>query len=179
MRHAGGRQTEFYARERAKKAEFVAFAEMADAEDLAGDLAEAGAERDIVFLQRDLAEAVGVMTFGSTELMRGFDFLVVVIGLFGVSEILLTVEEGLVFKGKQARIDLKVVLKTWAGLPRYWATLLRSAVVGMLAPSALNRPCHGRRPARRSRPCRCARRHTSHGHCRSDRNGLARDAASR
>jgi TctA family transporter len=71
------------------------------------------------------------MTFGSTELMRGFDFLIVVIGLFGVSEILLTVEEGLVFKGKQARIDLMVVLRTWAGLPRYWLTLARSAVVGM------------------------------------------------
>lgn len=71
------------------------------------------------------------MTFGSTELMRGFDFLIVVIGLFGVSEILLTVEEGLVFKGKQARIDLMVVLRTWAGLPRYWATLIRSSLVGM------------------------------------------------
>jgi len=71
------------------------------------------------------------MTFGSTELMRGFDFLIVVIGLFGVSEILLTVEEGLVFKGKQARIDLMVVLRTWAGLPRYWLTLARSCLVGM------------------------------------------------
>jgi putative tricarboxylic transport membrane protein len=30
------------------------------------------------------------MTFGQTELMKGFDFLVVVIGLFGVSEIMLT-----------------------------------------------------------------------------------------
>ena len=71
------------------------------------------------------------MTFGSTELMRGFDFLVVVIGLFGVSEILLTVEEGLVFKGKQDRIDLLVVLRTSAKQPRYWLTLLRSSVVGM------------------------------------------------
>jgi TctA family transporter len=71
------------------------------------------------------------MTFGQTELLKGFDFLVVVIGLFGVSEILLTIEEGLHFKGKKAKIDLKVVLKTWAGLPRYWATLIRSSVVGM------------------------------------------------
>ena len=71
------------------------------------------------------------MTYGVTELMRGFDFLVVVIGLFGVSEILLTVEEGLHFKGKRAGIDLKVVLRTWAELPRYWATLLRSSLVGM------------------------------------------------
>ena len=70
------------------------------------------------------------MTFGSTELLRGIDFLVVVIGLFGISEILITIEEGLAFSGKKALIDLKVVLKTWAQLPRYWLTMLRSAAVG-------------------------------------------------
>ncbi|WP_279213693.1 tripartite tricarboxylate transporter permease [Delftia acidovorans] len=70
------------------------------------------------------------MTFGSTELLRGFDFLVVVIGLFGISEILMTIEEGLAFKGKKASIDLKVVFRTWAQLPRYWLTMLRSALVG-------------------------------------------------
>jgi len=70
------------------------------------------------------------MTFGFTQLLRGFDFLVAVIGLFGVSEILLTMEEGLAFKGKKASIDLKVVFRTWAMLPRYWVTLLRSSVIG-------------------------------------------------
>lgn len=70
------------------------------------------------------------MTFGSTELLRGFDFLVVVISLFGISEILMTIEEGLAFKGKKASIDLKVVFRTWAQLPRYWLTMLRSALVG-------------------------------------------------
>ncbi|MFG0643247.1 tripartite tricarboxylate transporter permease [Delftia sp. WSY_22] len=70
------------------------------------------------------------MTFGSTELLRGFDFLVVVIGLFGISEILMTIEEGLAFKGKKASIDLKAVFRTWARLPRYWLTMLRSALVG-------------------------------------------------
>ena len=70
------------------------------------------------------------MTFGSTELLRGFDFLVVVIGLFGISEIFMTIEEGLEFKGKHAALDLKIVLKTWAGLPRYWVTMLRSSAVG-------------------------------------------------
>src|SRR3979490_277229 len=34
------------------------------------------------------------MTFGSTDLLRGVHFLVAVIGLFGISEILLTMEEG-------------------------------------------------------------------------------------
>ena len=70
------------------------------------------------------------MTFGMAPLLRGFDFLVAVIGLFGISEILMTMEEGLAFKGKQARIDLKVVLKTWAGMPRYFMTLVRSALIG-------------------------------------------------
>jgi putative tricarboxylic transport membrane protein len=70
------------------------------------------------------------MTFGSTMLLRGFDFLVVVIGLFGISEILITMEEGLAFKGKSPDMDLKIVLKTWAELPRYWLTLLRSSAVG-------------------------------------------------
>ncbi len=70
------------------------------------------------------------LTFGSYELLRGFDFLVAVIGLFGIGEILLTMEERLAFKGKDARIDLRVVLRTWRMLPRYWATSLRSSLVG-------------------------------------------------
>src|SRR5262252_6368961 len=38
------------------------------------------------------------LTFGFTGLMKGFDFIVAVIGLFGIGEILLSVEEGLTFK---------------------------------------------------------------------------------
>jgi len=70
------------------------------------------------------------LTFGSTALLSGFDFLVAVIGLFGIGEILLTLEEGLAFKGAKARINLRVVLDTWKELPRYWLTSLRSAAVG-------------------------------------------------
>ncbi|HEX6632904.1 MAG TPA: tripartite tricarboxylate transporter permease [Usitatibacter sp.] len=70
------------------------------------------------------------LTFGADILMQGIDFLVVVIGLFGIGEILLTIEEGLRFEGEPARIGPKVILQTWARLPRYWATLLRSAAIG-------------------------------------------------
>jgi putative tricarboxylic transport membrane protein len=70
------------------------------------------------------------MTFGTTELLRGFDFLVAVIGLFGVGEILLTMEEGLAFKGKTAKINFRVVLQTWKELPKYWVTAMRGAIVG-------------------------------------------------
>jgi putative tricarboxylic transport membrane protein len=70
------------------------------------------------------------LTFGSTHLLTGFDFLIAVIGLFGIGEILLTLEEGLAFKGAKAKINLKVVLETWKELPKYWLTSVRSSVVG-------------------------------------------------
>jgi putative tricarboxylic transport membrane protein len=70
------------------------------------------------------------LTFGFTSMLQGFDFLIAVIGLFGIGEILVTMEEGLEFKGAKAKIDLKVVLETWRELPRYWLTSVRSAAVG-------------------------------------------------
>jgi len=60
------------------------------------------------------------MTFGFAELLKGFDFLIAVIGLFGIGEILLSMEEGLEFSGKSANINMKIVLQTWAKLPRYY-----------------------------------------------------------
>jgi putative tricarboxylic transport membrane protein len=71
------------------------------------------------------------LTFGIEELMRGFDFLIAVIGLFGIGEILLSMEEGLAFSGKSARINPKVVFETWKQLPRYWMTSVRSSLVGI------------------------------------------------
>ena len=70
------------------------------------------------------------LTFGFTELLNGFDFLIAVIGLFGIGEILLTMEEGLAFRGGNAKINLRVVLQTWKELPAYWVTSLRSCVIG-------------------------------------------------
>jgi putative tricarboxylic transport membrane protein len=71
------------------------------------------------------------MTFGFHELMRGFDFLIAVIGLFGIGEILLSMEEGLQFSGKSAKINPKIVWETWKQLPRFWVTSLRSSLVGI------------------------------------------------
>jgi len=70
------------------------------------------------------------LTFGFETLLTGFDFLIAVIGLFGIGEILLTMEEGLSFRGKAAKIDLKVVINTWKELPRYWMLYLRSCLIG-------------------------------------------------
>jgi len=70
------------------------------------------------------------LTYGFTKLLTGFDFLVAVIGLFGIGEIFLTLEEGLEFRGTRAKLNMRVVLDTWKELPRYWLTSLRSAAVG-------------------------------------------------
>jgi putative tricarboxylic transport membrane protein len=70
------------------------------------------------------------LTFGFSELLGGFDFLIAVIGLFGIGEILLTMEEGLSFKGRAVAINPKVVWQTWKLLPRYWLTSLRSCLIG-------------------------------------------------
>jgi putative tricarboxylic transport membrane protein len=70
------------------------------------------------------------MTYGVTELLKGFDFLIAVIGLFGIGEILLTMEEGLAFKGRSARISFKVVWQTWGEIAKHWKTFLRSTAIG-------------------------------------------------
>ncbi len=70
------------------------------------------------------------MTFGVTSLMQGFDFIIAVIGLFGIGEIMISVEEGLSFKGVRSKMNLHVVLDTWKILPRYWRTFGRSCFIG-------------------------------------------------
>ena len=70
------------------------------------------------------------MTYGFPVLLKGFDFLIAVIGLFGIGEILLTMEEGLAFKGKSARISFRVVWQTWGEIAKHWKTFLRSTAIG-------------------------------------------------
>ena len=62
--------------------------------------------------------------------MRGIDVLIAEIGLFGIGEILLAMEEGLAFKGSAGKIRYQIVIDTWKKLPRYWATSLRSCLIG-------------------------------------------------
>jgi putative tricarboxylic transport membrane protein len=72
------------------------------------------------------------LTFGFTELLKGFDFLIAVIGLFGIGEILQTMEEGLAIKGAEGKLNIRVVWQTWKELPKYWVTTIRSSIVGCL-----------------------------------------------
>ena len=71
------------------------------------------------------------LTYGTVPLMGGFNFIVAVIGLFGLGEIFLTVEEGLKMEGVAARLrwsDVKDVLRA---MRTYWRTLLMGSMVGV------------------------------------------------
>ena len=70
------------------------------------------------------------LTFGFTDLMKGFDFIIAVIGLFGIGEILLSVEEGLRFQGARTEMNMRVVLQTWKVLPRFYRTFVRGSIIG-------------------------------------------------
>lgn len=70
------------------------------------------------------------MTFDQEYLLNGFKFLVAVIGLFGIGEILSSMEGGLSFTGARAKISLGAVVQTWKQLPRLWFTFVRSCIVG-------------------------------------------------
>ncbi|WP_454658660.1 tripartite tricarboxylate transporter permease [Bosea beijingensis] len=71
------------------------------------------------------------LTFEFDVLLAGVSFLIAVIGLFGIGELLLTMEEGLKFEGVAAKVRVGDVLRTAAKLPRYWLALLRSSLIGI------------------------------------------------
>ncbi|MGL4635468.1 MAG: tripartite tricarboxylate transporter permease [Beijerinckiaceae bacterium] len=71
------------------------------------------------------------LTFEFDQLLAGVSFLVVVIGLFGIGELILTIEEGLQLRGIHAKVSPRDVWRTLLTMPRHWATLIRSAMVGV------------------------------------------------
>ena len=107
------------------------------------------------------------LTFGFTELLTGFDFLIAVIGLFGIGEILLTMEEGLSFRGGKAKIDLEGRVADLEG-----AAALLDDVAALLRHRLLDGHHAGRRDARlvhelRHRQARCRRTGTISARARS------------
>ena len=70
------------------------------------------------------------MHLGLVSLQSGVNFIVIAIGLFGLGEIFLTVEEGLRLEGIRARLGFKDVWETWKLFPRYVATIVRSTILG-------------------------------------------------
>ena len=70
------------------------------------------------------------LTMGVDELVKGVSFIVAVMGLFGIGELLIAVEEETNVKGINSKIDWREVTRTAIGLPRRGWVLLRSAAIG-------------------------------------------------
>jgi putative tricarboxylic transport membrane protein len=70
------------------------------------------------------------LTMGIDELVKGVSFVVAVMGLFGIGELLIAVEEEFHVKAISSRVEWREVFRTLAGLPRHGWALLRSAAIG-------------------------------------------------
>jgi len=70
------------------------------------------------------------MTYGTVVMMGGFNFIVAVIGLFGLGEIFLTVEEGLKVEGIKAKIGLKDIWEGTKDVIRYPKALIMGSLIG-------------------------------------------------
>src|SRR3972149_9057 len=79
------------------------------------------------------------MNFGLGSWQSGVNFIVIAIGLFGLGEIFLTVEEGLRLEGIRARLGFRDVWETWKLFPRYTATLIRSTIQSSRPPDRCGR----------------------------------------
>jgi putative tricarboxylic transport membrane protein len=78
----------------------------------------------------DIVSGQPRMNFGLVSLQSGINFIIIAIGLFGLGEIFLTVEEGLRIQGVRGRISFRDLLETWKMFPRYFATLVRATILG-------------------------------------------------
>ena len=70
------------------------------------------------------------LTMGIDEMVKGVSFVVAVMGLFGIGELLIAVEEEFHVKAISSKVEWREVFRTLAGLPKYSWALLRSAAIG-------------------------------------------------
>ena len=70
------------------------------------------------------------LTMGIDELLKGVSFVVAVMGLFGIGELLVAVEEELHARAVSSKIDWLEVFRAVGRLPKHATALLRSAAIG-------------------------------------------------
>ncbi|MBI3028990.1 MAG: tripartite tricarboxylate transporter permease [Candidatus Rokubacteria bacterium] len=70
------------------------------------------------------------LTFGTIDLLAGFSFVTVCIGLFGLGEIMVSAEESLQFRGVQATIRLREVWRVVRSLAEHLRTFVMGTLLG-------------------------------------------------
>ncbi|MBI2178021.1 MAG: tripartite tricarboxylate transporter permease [Candidatus Tectomicrobia bacterium] len=79
----------------------------------------------------DIVTGTPRVTFGFVPLLAGIKFLVVVVGAFGVGELLRAGEENIMVKGAvKARVSWRDVAGAVREMAGYWKTFLRSTITG-------------------------------------------------
>jgi putative tricarboxylic transport membrane protein len=79
----------------------------------------------------DTVSALRRFTFGSVALSQGVDLVPVIMGLYGVAEVLLLAEQGIT-KARVISVRLKELLPTREEWRRSWAPIGRGSVVGFV-----------------------------------------------
>ncbi|GAA0321496.1 tripartite tricarboxylate transporter permease [Bacillus carboniphilus] len=69
-------------------------------------------------------------TFEQLSLLNGLNFIPVMIGLFAVSEALVTLEDELKGNGKMKKVVASYILPKWRELKTLWVTMIRSGFIG-------------------------------------------------
>src|ERR1700675_339910 len=70
------------------------------------------------------------LTMGIDELVKGVNFVVAVMGLFGIGELLIAVEEEFQARAVSSRVEWREVFRALGQLPKHGVALLRSAAIG-------------------------------------------------
>ncbi len=79
----------------------------------------------------DIITGMPRITFGSTDLLAGIKFLVVVVGMFGIGELLRAAEENIMSKSAvKAKVRLADIVGALKEMSGYWKTFLRSTLIG-------------------------------------------------
>src|SRR3954462_12865882 len=79
----------------------------------------------------DVITGIPRLTYGSYDLLAGIKFLVVVVGMFGVGELLRAAEENIMTKSAvKAKVRVADITGALREMVRYWKTFLRSTLIG-------------------------------------------------
>ncbi len=79
---------------------------------------------------QDVNSGVARLTFGSLELFDGIGLVALVIGVFGVSEVILTLRTGFIETGSQFAVTLRSMSPTRDDLRRSFAPIMRGTAIG-------------------------------------------------
>ena len=80
----------------------------------------------------DIMSGTTRLAFGRLELLDGIDFVVVTVGLFALSEVLLNIEKQVKFSLIEVPQKLSKLLPTWGDVVQCIGTWIRSTIIGFI-----------------------------------------------